>query len=125
MLLVRHTEFGHGVHNAQESIDRLGLLADHGCVDLELQTMVFKVLLHLLAVDIVDVHVHDSKASSPAREAFCEVTLLLVKDTVDEAEVVFDLLVALDVETLLGLRNGGLHVRHFDGCAVETTGWAS
>lgn len=125
MLIMRHTEFGHGVYNAQESLNRLGLLADHSLVDLELQTMVVEVLLHLLAVDIVDVHVHDSKASSPALEAVCEVALLLVKDTVDKAEIVFDLLVALDVETGLGLRNGGLHVRHFDGCAVETTRSAS
>lgn len=105
-------EFSHGVNDAQESRHGLGLLANHGLVNLEIELVVVKVLLNLVTVDIEDVLIHDGEATTPSLVAVGEVGLLGGEDVVDEGEVVLDLLVALDVETILGLRDGGLHVRH-------------
>jgi len=116
------TKLIHGVDNAQVRLDGLGLLADHRLVDLELDLVVVEVLLHLLAVDVEDVQVHDRQAALPSLVVLGELEVALVEDAVHEAEVVLDLLVTLDVEAGLGLLDGGLHVRHLEGVggAVET-----
>ena len=64
----------------------------------QLETIVLEVPLHLLPVHIVDVLVRDGETALPLLVAVCEIGVLGVEDTVDEREVVLDLLVALDVE---------------------------
>jgi hypothetical protein len=58
--LADDSELIHGIHDAEERVDGLGLLADHGFVDLQLEPVVVEVLLHLLAIDVEDVQVHHS-----------------------------------------------------------------
>lgn len=113
------TKLGHRVDNAEKSLDRLGLLADHGLVDLELDVVVVKVVLELLAIDVEDVGVHHRQTAVEACELVGKAIVALFKDVLCEAEVVFDLLIALDVETVLGLLDLGGHVRH-DGRLVES-----
>ena len=93
---------------------------------LELDVVVVEVVLQLLAVDIEDVGVHDSQATVQTAELVCETIVALVKDVLSEAEVVLDLLVTLNVETILGLHDLSVHIRHVgrrvecvDGKSVE------
>ena len=72
-----------------------------------------KIRLHLLAVHVEDVQIHHSKTAAPSFVAFCKIWSLLIKDPIDESKVVFDLLVAFDVEASMSLDNGSLEVRHF------------
>lgn len=88
-------------------------------MDLELNVVVVEVVLQLLAVDVEDVGVHNRQAAVETSELLCEAIVVLVKDVLSEAEVVLDLLVALDVETILGLLDLGRHIRH-DGRLVES-----
>lgn len=88
-------------------------------MDLELNVVVVEVVLQLLAVHVEDVGVHDSQTAVETSELLCETIVVLVKDVLGEAEVVLDLLVTLDVETVLGLLDLGRHVRH-DGRLVES-----
>lgn len=69
-----------------------------------------EVLLHLLAIDVEDVQIHNSKAASPALVALGELGVLSVEYSIEEREVVFDLLVTLDMEAVLGLDDRSLEV---------------
>ena len=69
-----------------------------------------EVRLHLLAVDIVDVQVHNSKAAAPTLVAVGKLRIGGVEDAIHEGEVIFDLLVTLDVKAVLSLSNGGFEV---------------
>jgi archaellum biogenesis ATPase FlaH len=109
-LLADDTELCHRVDNAQKSIHGLGLLANHGLVNRQWQVVVVEVLLHVLAVDVENVQIHNGKAATPALVALGEIIVLGVEDTIKEREVIFDLLITLDVETILGLDNGSLEV---------------
>lgn len=109
-LLADDTKVGHRVDNAQKSVHGLGLLANHGLVDRQGELVVIKVLLHLSAVDVVDVQVHNSKAATPSLVAVCELGVGSVKDAIEEREVVLDLLVTLDMETVLSLGDGSFKV---------------
>ena len=115
------TEFSHRVDDAEKGLHGLGFLADHGLVNLELDVVVVKVVLELLAVDVENVGVHNGQAAVETEELICKAIVALVKDVLGEAEVVLDLLVALDVETLGGLLDLGRHVRH-DERLVESVG---
>ena len=114
-LLAVDTELVHRVNDAQEGVNGLGLLANHGLVDGKLELVVVEVLLDLVSVDIEDVGVHDSQDSAPTLVAVGELAVLGAEDTVKELEVIFDLLVARDVETSLGFLDGSVHVRHSCG----------
>lgn len=81
-------------------------------MNLELKVVVAEVVLKLLTIQVENVQVHDSQASLPASKAVSQLTVLLVEDTIEEGEVVLDLLVSLNVETGLGLGDGSLKVRH-------------
>jgi hypothetical protein len=74
------------------------------------QLVVVKVLLHLLAVDVVDVQVHDSQATAPALVALGQLVVGGVEDAIKEREVILDLLVSLDMEAVLGLDDGSFKV---------------
>jgi hypothetical protein len=120
--LQRLTELGHRINNAEEGLHGLGLLADHGLVNLQLNVVVVEVVLQLLAVDVVNVGVHDSQAAVETLELLCKTIVVLVKDVLGEAEVVLDLLVALNVETVGGLYDLSRHVGH-DERLVESVGF--
>lgn len=119
-LLPEDTEFVHGVHNAEEGVDRLGLLSDHGLVNGELELVVVEVLLYLSSVDVKDVGIHDGQGASPAFVEVGELGVLLVEYAIHEREVIFDLLVALNVEPVGGLVDGSLEIRH--GCCEVVEG---
>jgi hypothetical protein len=108
----RRTELGHRIDNAEQSLHGLGLLANHGLVHLELNVVVVEVVLQLLAVNVEDVGVHDRQTAVETSELLREAIVALVKDVLGEAEVVLDLLVALNVETVAGLHDLGRHIRH-------------
>jgi hypothetical protein len=109
-LLADDTKLCHRVDNAQKSVHGLGLLANHGLVDRQWQVVVVEVLLHVLAIDVEYVQIHNGKAATPALVALGEVIVLGVEDTIEKREIVFDLLVTLNVETIFGLDNGSLKV---------------
>jgi hypothetical protein len=109
-LLADDTKLCHRVDNAQKSVHGLGLLANHGLVDRQWQVVVVEVLLHVLAVDVENVQIHNGKAATPALVALGEIIVLGVENTIEEREVIFDLLVTLNVETIFGLDNGSLKV---------------
>ena len=69
-----------------------------------------EVLLHLVSVDVVDVQVHDGKATAPALIAAGQLGVGSVEDPIKECEVVLDLLVSFDVKAILGLLDGSLEV---------------
>lgn len=81
-------------------------------MEVKTDLVVIKVLLHSLTIDVEDVQVHDGQAATPFLVAIGEITSRCVKDVVDEGEVVLDLLVALDVETLGGLNDCCFEIRH-------------
>ena len=109
-LLADDTEVGHRVNDAEKSLNRLGLLTNHGLVNGQRQVVVVEVCLHLLAVDVEDVQVHDSKGTAPSLVAVGKLRVGGVENAVHEGEVIFDLLVTLDVEAGLGLGNGSFEV---------------
>lgn len=81
---------------------------------LQVQVIVLEVLLHLLPIDVVDVLVHDGQNTPPFLVAVSKVAVGCVEYAVYEGEIVLDLLVALHVKPVLGLRDTGLEVGHFD-----------
>lgn len=81
-------------------------------MDLKLNLVVVEVALHLLAVDIEDVGVHNRESSPPSFVALCKIRLAWVKDAVNESKIVFDLFVALDMEAIGRFRHSSLEVRH-------------
>lgn len=81
-------------------------------MNLEIELVMIEVSLHLLAIDIVDVHIHDSEAASPFLVAIGEVGFGRIEYVVDEREVIFNLLVPLNVEAVGGLINSGFEIRH-------------
>lgn len=81
-------------------------------MDVELDLVVVKVLLHRLAIDVENVHVHDGQAATPLLVAVGEIGSAGVEDIVDEGEVVLDLLVTFDVEAVRSLVDCSLKIRH-------------
>ena len=112
--LPKDAKLGHGVDNAQERVDRLRFLADHRFMDIELDLIMIEVLLHLFAIDTEDVEVHDSQTAAPAFVAVGQLTSAGVEDSIDEGEIVLDLLVAFDVEAGLCLGHRCFEVRHYE-----------
>jgi hypothetical protein len=112
-LLAVDTELVHRVNDAQESVNGLGLLANHGLVDGKLKLVVVKVGLDLISERVEDVGIHDSQHSAPTLVAVGQLAVLGVENAIKELKVVLDLFVSRDVETSLGLLDGSVHVRHF------------
>jgi hypothetical protein len=107
-------ELVHRVYNTEQSLDGLGLLANHCLVNVQVNVVVVEVGLHLLAVEVKDVHVHDGQATAPSLVAVGKVLVASIEDVVDEGEVIFDLLVARDMKAGGCLDNGSLKVRHIE-----------
>lgn len=99
------SELVHGINDAQQGVNGLGFLANHSLVDIEIDVVMVEIGLHLLAIQIEDVHVHDSQATTPSFVAVGKISLAGVKDAVDEGKVIFNLLVALDVKAIGGSGN--------------------
>lgn len=93
-LLAVDSKLSHRINNAKQGIHALGLLANHGLVNLEVDAMVVKVLLQLITVQVEDVEVHDCQAAVPARVALCQLLVGDVENAIEELEVILDLLVA-------------------------------
>jgi len=109
------SKFGHGIYDTQEGRHGLGLLANLGLVSYEFDSMMFEVILHLLAVNVVNVLIGDGQTSAPLLVAVGEVLVVDIKDSINEGKIVLDLLVALDVETSMAgggscLSDGSLKV---------------
>jgi hypothetical protein len=102
-LFADDAEICHGVHDAQKRINRLGALPYHGLVDLQLHPIMVEVLLNLFAVEIENVQVHDREASCPTCVAVGQFRILDVEDSIEEREVVLNLLVAFSVKACRGL----------------------
>ena len=93
------SEVSHGIHDTQEGRHGLGLLANLGLVSYEFDSMMLEVVLHLLAIDVVDILISDSQTSSPLLVAVGEILIVDIEYSINEGEIVFDLLVTLNMET--------------------------
>ena len=111
-LLAVDTKVGHGVDNGKESIHGLGLFTNHGLVDSKRDAIVVKVLLHLVTVEVEDVEVHDSQASSPGGVELVQLGVGGVEDAIEKLKVILDLLITTNSETLGGGLDGSGHIRH-------------
>ena len=108
------SELGHGVNNAQKGRYGLRLFANLGLVDPQFKAVMAKVPLHLFSIDVIYVQISHRKDTTPARITIGYATVLDVEYAVDKREVVFDLLISLNVEAGLGFQDSGLEVRHFE-----------
>lgn len=68
-------------------------------MDLELDSMVLEISFHFRSIEVVDVEIGYCETPLPFLVAICKIGILDIKDTIDECEVIFNLLIALDVET--------------------------
>ena len=107
-----NAKFVHRVDNAQECINALCLFANHCLVNVEINAVMVEVLLHLLSIDIEDVHIHDSQTTTPSRVAVGQFASASIENVVDEGKVVLDLLVPFNVEAIWPFGNRGFEVRH-------------
>ena len=112
--LSENAKFRHGVDNTQECGNSLCLLANLGLVDLEIDLVVFEVLLDLLAIYIIDIQIRDGQDTLPMLVAVGQLRVLRIEDTVEEGEVVGYLFIAIHVEAILGLRDGRCKVGHVE-----------
>lgn len=97
------TKLGHRINNAQKGGDRFCLLPNLRLVNLEIQCVVFKILLDLVSIDIVHILVRYCQNSAPSLVACCQLGVFGIKDAIEKREVVGDLLVSFDVKAVLGL----------------------
>ena len=81
---------------------------------LELETVVSEVSFDLVTVHIVHVQVGDSQHTAPALVAFSQLGIFRVEDAIQEGEVVGYFLIAINVETILGLQDRCSEVRHVE-----------
>ena len=79
---------------------------------IKVNVVVVEVVLHPFAIDVEGVCVHDGQASSPFLVAICQIVSGGVEDIVDEIKVVFDLLVAFDVEAVWSFSDSRFEIRH-------------
>lgn len=73
-------------------------------MDRQGHVVVVEVGLHVFAIDIVDVQVHNGEATAPSLVAVGKLRVGGVEDAIHEGEVIFDLLVTLDVEAVSSSR---------------------
>lgn len=98
-------EFRHGIDDAQEGWNGLGLFSNLGLVDLQIQIVMLEVLLNLLSIDIEYIHVGNRQDTAPFLVAFCKLTVFDIENSVQESEVVRDLLIPVHMEAVLGLKD--------------------
>lgn len=95
-LLSVDAKLSHRVNNRKQSLHALGLFANHGLVNLESDAVMIKVLLHLIAVQVENIQVHDGEAAPPGLVALSQLHVGNVEDAIEELEVIFNLFVAAD-----------------------------
>lgn len=83
-------------------------------MNLQVKTVVLKVLFDLLSVHIVDIEIRHGQDAPPMAIAVRQLGVLDIENAVEECEVVGDLLISLYVEALLRLGHGCLEVRHVE-----------
>lgn len=121
-LLSVHPKLVHGIDNAHQCLNSLGLFPNHGLVHLELDAVVVAVGLQLPPVEVENVEVHDGQAPLPPIVALGQLAIFDVEDAVEELKVVLDLFVAAHGEAPGCGLDGCLHVGHFGaGVQVECT----
>ena len=81
---------------------------------LELKAVVFEVSFNFFAVHVVHVQVRDSQDSAPATVAFSQLRVLRIENAIEKGEVVRYLLIAIDMESILGLQDRCAEVRHVE-----------
>lgn len=74
----------------------------------------FEIGFDLVTVHVVHVQVGDGQHTAPAFVAFGKLRVLWVEYAVEESEVVGYLLVAVNMESILGLQNRCSKVRHVE-----------
>lgn len=115
--LANDAKLRHGVDDAQKGGNRFRLFPDLRLVHLDLEVVVLEVLLDLCSIYIVYVQIGHGQHSTPALVTRRQLGILGVEDSIEEGEIVRNLLVALDVESVLRRKHRSFHVRH-----VESTG---
>merc|ERR1712093_122787 len=113
-LLSDQAELGESVDEIQHGVHSLVDLTTWHDVDREGDVVSLEVLLHGLAVQVVDDGVGDEEASAPLLVEVGQVLVLCVEDAVDELEAILDLLEALDAEPVLGAVDRSFHVTHVE-----------
>ena len=119
-------ELSHRVNDTEKSRDCLCLLSNFCFVDFQFEPIMLKVPFHLLSIHVVDVLIRYRKTSLPFLVAVCKIGVLGVEDAVYECEVIFNLLVAFDVEASVAavrgcFLDGSLEVRHVEFVGRECT----
>ena len=72
---------------------------------LELEVVVLEIFFNLFTVHVVHIQVRDSQYSAPALVAFSQLRVLRVENAIKKGEVVGYLLIAIDMESILGLQD--------------------
>ena len=96
--LSEDAEFVHRVDNAEECINGFSFFADHGLVDVKVDAVMVEVLLHLFSIDVEDIGVHNGEAPTPTLVTISQLASVGIEDAINKGEIVFNLLVALDME---------------------------
>jgi hypothetical protein len=77
-------------------------------MDFELKIIMPEILPHLVPIHILDVKIRDCETSSPFFVAISKIGVLDIEYPVYEREVVLNLLVTFDMETVVSRRSFGL-----------------
>lgn len=110
--LAENSKLGHRIHDAQESWNRLCLFTNLRLVDFEGNVMMLKIFFNLVSVDVVDIEISHREHSPPTFIARSKLAIFRIKDSVQKGEIIRDLLVAVDMKSILGLNDRSLKVRH-------------
>jgi hypothetical protein len=89
----------------------------------QLDTMARKVFLDLLPVEVMDVKIHDSKASAPLSKALSELAIVGIEDAVKEGEVIVNLLITGNSKSCLCGLDNSFHGRHRGRIGGEDGSW--
>lgn len=103
--LSEYAKLVHRIDNASERLQRLGLFTNRGLVYLQLNIVMIEICLHVLAIDIEDIQVHDGEASLPSLIALSKLVVLQVEDIINEVKVVLNLFVPFHMEAAFGFGN--------------------
>ena len=76
-------------------------------MDTQIDAVVLKVSTNLVTIQIGDIEVHDGETAAPGGVAVRQLLVVRVEDTIQECEVILDLLIARDGEACLGRLDRG------------------
>ncbi len=114
-----HAKLVHRVDYTEQGIHVLGLLANLSLMEHKTDAMMVKVTLHQRTIQFIHVEIHYSQTALPSLIALGQLRIGDVKDSVQEFEIILNLLISADREALLGGLDRSLEVRHVcDGGGV-------